>query len=234
MRALCVVHEPGQTAGRVGVRLGERGVDLVEVLVSPEVGNPAGSFTAPPPTSFDLVVTLGSRWNVYDRAPIAEWIDDELAYLAAADRAGVPVLGVCFGAQCLAAALGGSVARAARSQIGWHPLTADAGPLDGPWFEWHGDVLTAPSEAEVLAADEVGVQGFRLRRNLGVQFHPEVGADHLRWWLEHGGAEALRTDGVDPDALLAETLRREPDAFARCDRLVDWFLDEIAPVGGRG
>ncbi|MEM9135588.1 MAG: aminotransferase [Actinomycetota bacterium] len=226
-----MVHEPGQTAGRVGVRLGERGVDLVEVLISPRVGEPAGSFAAPAPEAFDLVVTLGSRWNVHDKAPIAGWIDDELAYLAAADRAGVAVLGVCFGAQCLAAALGGSVAEAPRSQIGWHPLVAHSGPLDGPWFEWHGDALTAPPGAEVLAEDEVGIQGFRLRRNLG-QFHPEVGVDHLRWWLDHGGAAALRADGIDPGALLAETERREPDAFARCDRLVDWFLDDVAAVAG--
>lgn len=228
MRAAIIVHEPGQGAGRVGTRLRERGVETVDIEVCPVVGEPGGSVRIDDPTAFDLIVPTGSRWHVHEPDPIADWIHDEVALVRAADEAGVPVLGICFGAQVLAAALGGSVGPCARSQLGWWSPTTQVEALTGPWFEWHSDGCAPPEEALVLAEDEVAVQAFTLRRNLAVQFHPEVGADILEEWLGMGGAEALVAEGVDIDALLAETQSIEADAFRRCDALVDWFLDEIA------
>lgn len=200
---------------------------MAATLVCPAVGGAEGSFDAGDPQDWDLIVTLGSRWHAYDPGPISSWFPDEVEFLRAADRAGVPVLGVCFGAQALAVALGGTVAPCGRSQIGWHVISASSPALAGEWFEWHSDCLRPPSEAEVLATDEVGVQAFRLRRNVGVQFHPEVGLEHLRWWLDHGGEAALCEAGVDVADLLAETRRGEAAAAQRCDILVDWFLDTV-------
>src|SRR5439155_1089919 len=82
------------------------------------------------------------------------WQPDERAALAAADVAGVPIVGICFGAQSLACALGGGVRRAARPELGWVSVGTRVPEriADGPWFAWHDDELLAPPGAELLAA----------------------------------------------------------------------------------
>src|SRR5436190_787005 len=107
MRALVVVHEPGSESVLVGERLQYHGFDLVDTIVTAESGNPAGSFEPTDPTEYDLIVPMGSVYAVFDTDRIGAWIDDELDFLRRADDAGVPVFGVCFGAQALAQALGG-------------------------------------------------------------------------------------------------------------------------------
>lgn len=230
MRALCIVHEPGETPALIGGRLAERGIDMVEVMVTTEPGNPVGSADFGDPGDHDLIVAMGSDHCLHDAEPISSWLPDELDFLRRADEVGVPVLGVCFGAQALAVAHGGRCERAARPQIGWIPIDpldgADA--LTGPWFSWHEDRFEPPGAATLLAADDIGAQAFRLRRNLGVQFHPEVTPEHLDCWIELGGVEPLERHGLAIDDLRAETERWSADAARRCASLVDWFLDHVA------
>ena len=144
----------------------------------------------------------------------------------------MPVLGICFGAQALAASLGGRVVRADEQQIGWTSLSVDErwGLPGGPWMQWHSDRFEPPADATVIAQDHVGVQAFTIRRHLGVQFHPEVTHDHLKGWIDMGGGDELRRTGVDPDQVLADARAFADDASARTERLVDWFLDDIAKL----
>ncbi len=230
MRALVVVHEPGSEAVLVGERLEHHGFELVEAIVAPEVGDPTGRFDVGAPTDYDLIVPMGSTYSVYDTDRIGAWIGDELDFLRSADASDVPVLGICFGAQALAAALGGRVVRAATHQVGWHPLTADpsSGLPDGPWMLWHYDRFEPPADADVLARDEVGVQAFTIRRHLGVQFHPEVTRAHVQGWLELGGSDELERLGIDTDDLLGKTAAVEADVTRRTNQLVDWFLADVA------
>ncbi len=181
----------------------------------------------PDPAGVDAAVVLGSVWSVYDRASVGEWIDAELAWLREMDRGGVPVLGVCFGAQALAAAHGGAVEAAPRLELGWVEVeSADpelVGP--GPWFQWHGDRCVLPLGARVAARTDVAVQAYRVGRALAVQFHPEVDRDQLQRWVDHGGGAELRSHGVEPDALLEQTAGEEPAARRRAERLVERFVE---------
>ena len=179
-----------------------------------------------------LIVSLGSEWSVYwDR--VAEPVQTEVALLRKAHERGVAVLGVCFGSQLLATALGGSVGRApdADVEIGWVDVSHEAGrpeAVAGRWFQWHYDRWTLPIGAQLLAGTPSAHQAFRCARTLAVQFHPEVTpAAVARWVAESDGAE-LRRMGVDPAALVAETVRMQPDVAARTYALVDWFCDEVA------
>src|SRR6266851_5269212 len=143
-----------------------------------------------------------------------------------ADKAGVPVLGICYGAQELCTIFGGRVVAASQKEVGWkliETVRPDLIPA-GPWLEFHGDKCEPPLEAAVLASNDVGIQAFSIGKHLGVQFHPEVDGAMLREWLDAGGRpEALRA-GVDPDAFLAQTIAEEPGARARADRLVETAL----------
>lgn len=231
MRALVIVHDPGSESALVGDRFEHHGFDLVDVAITTEPGNPVGSADGlGDPDDYDVIVPMGSTCSLVDRDRISSWIDDELDFLRRADVARVPVFGVCFGGQALALVHGGKVVRSERPQVGWHPLTPIGGtPLPGgPWMQWHYDRFEPPPDAEVLAVDEIGVQAFTLRRNLGVQFHPEVTRAHLERWLGFGGDIELGRLGIDPDALLAGTEARFDDVAARTNTLVDWFLADVA------
>ncbi len=230
MRALVIVHDPGSEGGMVGARLEDHGYEPVEMLLTPEVGNPVGSAELlGDPTDYDVVVPMGSTYSLTDTDRIGTWIHDELDFLRRADAAGVPVMGICFGGQALAAAHGGRVVRSEQVQVGWCPLEPHVeAPLAGPWMQWHYDRFDAPVTADVLAADEVGTQAFTLRRNLALQFHPEVNRVHLQRWMDLGAVYELDKLGVDADDLLDQTESIEADARARAGALVDWFLSDIA------
>jgi GMP synthase-like glutamine amidotransferase len=142
--------------------------------------------------------------------------------LRAADQAGLPVLGICFGAQAICAALGGQIERMGSSEIGW--FTVDSADEDsvpaGPWLEFHEDRCLLPAGATVLARNDAAVQAFRIGRHFAVQFHPEVDGPQLKRWLDSMGTAEVLSVGLDPDQFLADTIREEPAARARADRLV--------------
>jgi GMP synthase-like glutamine amidotransferase len=128
----------------------------------------------PEPRDYAFVVALGSGATARGDGP--PWVQAMIEWLRAADAAAVPVLGICFGAQALAAALGGSVHRLAKPEVGWIMVESrDPGRLPaGPWMAWHEDGFTLPPLAHELASNAFGVQAFCHGRHLAVQFHPEV------------------------------------------------------------
>ncbi len=152
----------------------------------------------PPPGSFDLLVVMGSVESVTD--PTLEWIGAERRLVEGAVRDGVPVLGVCFGAQLLAQVLGGEVERAPAPEIGWRLVaTDDPGRIPpGPWVSWHEDRFTAPPGAEAVARTDVSLQAFVLGPFTGVQFHPEVDREIVHHWILEARADgSLGSDTED-------------------------------------
>jgi GMP synthase-like glutamine amidotransferase len=149
---------------------------------------------------FDFVVALGSSATASGSGPA--WVEREIKWLRGADEAGLPVLGICFGAQALAAALGGTVHRLAKPEIGWVEVeTRDTDRLPtGPWMAWHEDGFTLPPLAYELASNEFGVQAFCHCRHLAVQFHPEVTAGIVEDWARNDHADLERA-GVTREAL---------------------------------
>jgi GMP synthase-like glutamine amidotransferase len=234
VRALIIEPEAGNDSALVGERLRQHGFELTAVVLSDEHGD-ALDVDLGEPTDYDVVVAMGSIRSVYESST-RPWITGELDFLQRAHAAAVPVLGICFGAQALATAQGGQVVRADRPQVGWFPLDADgaSGLPNGPWMQWHYDRIEPPVAATVLAADDHCVQAFRVGRSLGVQFHPEVTRKHLAGWIGNGGATELAGLGIEPDVLLADTDAIEPDVTVRTNRLVDWFLAEIAGIAVLG
>lgn len=234
MRALFIQHDPASQPGLVGTALAERGYDLELLPIGRSVHDPRWDGDFPSAEDFDLLVPLGAIWSVYDRRAVGSWIDRELDLLRDADRAGVPVLGICFGGQALAAAHGGEVRAASATEIGFTKIDTDDPDLvpAGPWMQWHNDVFTVPTGAVEVARNDLGPQAFRLRRNLGLQFHPEVDADILAGWLEMGGeaahADLAAATGADLATLLAEARAQRERCARDVDTLVDGFLRDVA------
>ncbi len=161
MRVIVVQHHSIDDAGFIADAFRARGAEL-SVHLFPEGG------PLPPLDGVDHVIVLGAVWSVYEDT-ISDWIGAELDWIRQADAAGVPVLGICFGAQALTAALGGQVERAPRMEIGWTTVeTLDPGIIEeGPWLEFHGDICLPPPNARLLARNE--------RVRPGVQRRPASG-----------------------------------------------------------
>ena len=231
MRALLIQHDHLCLPGFVGERLAERGYSIEAHQVVPEDSyhSPAVDSEFPDPRNFEVVVALGASWSAYDDS-LHSWLLPELQLLRDAHEARVPVLGVCFGGQLLAAAHGGSVARAAHPEIGWYDVESDDDLVPaGRWFQWHYDRWQLPGGATEIARNSQASQAFVLDRNLAVQFHPELDEKILFGWLANGGDDEARKVGLDPDTLLADTRRNTVDSRLRAHRLVDAFLDRVAP-----
>lgn len=228
MRALVIQHDHVSPHGPVGARLAERRIDVVEheVVSAEHFASPGVTTQFPSVSEFDLVVPMGSPWPAYDTDLIGSWVTPEIALLREADRAGIPVLGICFGGQLLALAHGGGVGSSPFPEVGWVTIESDEPDLVpvGPWFQWHFDRWQLPPGAREVARSPAASQAFVLRRNLAVQFHPELTAGMLRGWLGNGGAEQLRGRGFDPEEIYAATVAEEPAALARTVALVDAFL----------
>lgn len=232
MRALFVQQDHVSPLGPVGDAFAERGFEVDELLVVPadRFHSPSVTVRFPDPTRYDAIVPMGAPWSVYDHDRIGSWVLDEITFLRAAHEAGVPILGICFGGQALAAALGGRVVPAERPEVGWTSVVTDRPDLvaAGPWFEWHGDRWELPAGLAAIARTPVAEQAFTCGRSLGLQFHPEITEPMLAGWLANGGAEHARALGVDPDELVAETARQADESAARADVLVGRFLDRVA------
>lgn len=229
MRALVVQHDAYSLPGLVGERLEHHGVLLEPLTVVADIGNPVSDVTFPDPRSYDMVLAMGSPWSVYDTDTIGSWIGRELAMLRTAVEADVPIFGICFGGQALAAALGATVERSDHPEIGWYQVESrDAAVADGPWFQWHFDRFELPDGATPLAHGPLGVQAYRVGRHLGTQFHPEITTDVLATWLDVAERATLTDIGVDPDTLLTDTKDRQEQARPHTEALVDHFLTDIA------
>lgn len=223
LRVLILQHEEATPPGHVNAWLASRGaevlthrIDLEDIDIDP--------------TPYDLIVSLGSEFAAFDDTK--PFVPREATLMRRAVNEDVPILGLCFGGQMLARVLGAEVYRSDDSEIGWLPVRSrDSGLVpEGPWFQWHFDTFTPPEGASIVAETDVGPQAFVAGRSLGLQFHPEVTTPIMDEWVRVYRHE-LDADGVDPDALLAETHRLEDASRDNAMRLFERYLSDVARLG---
>ena len=189
----------------------------------------------------DLLVLMGGPMAVYERAE-NPWIEGELARLGRRLATGRPTLGICLGAQMIAAALGSTVARGPVREVGFAPIdltgagrASPVAALDGvPVLHWHGDIFALPDGATLLAQTAAAPQGFVLGDILALQCHPEMGGpgDPFDRWCE-GADDYVAGAGTSVAALRADHRRLGPAAVAAGRRmLADWLatLPAILPA----
>ncbi len=174
----------------------------------------------PSPSDFAGVIVTGSSSSVTERAP---WMLRLEAWLKAATFADASILGVCFGHQILAQALGGEVRQNPRGRrIGTLEVETvetvgtveSVGGSRDPLLEGvptrfavnvsHRDhvALAPPGVTPLITAEHDALHGFAIRNARTVQFHPEFRGEIVKGYIE-ARREILRGEGLDPEALHA-------------------------------
>lgn len=185
----------------------------------------------------DLLIMMGGPMSVYEheRYPWIACQQRRLAQRLALDR---PTLGVCFGAQLIAAALGAEVFRGPHKEIGFAPLaireTGLVTPLRyleaQPVLHWHGDTFTLPEGAELLASSErYENQAFRRGTNvLALQFHAEMGLDErFHDWTQQW-PDDIAAGGTTAERLRADHEVHGPRAVAAGRAMIAEWLSALA------
>jgi GMP synthase-like glutamine amidotransferase len=232
MKALVIQHDHVSPTGPVGRRLEHHGFDVTEFLVVPAESfqNPNIEVNFPDVSDFDLLVPLGAPWGAWDDRCIGNWLQPELDLVRTAVLSNQPVLGICFGGQLIARALGAHVGPAPREEIGWTSIWSDLPELisNGPWFQFHYDRFDVPEGAIEIARNPAAPQAFTINKTLAVQFHPEIEATGLKGWLDWGGDKKVEEAGLDPVIMLEQTRAEQGQAEQRTYDLIDEYLKSVA------
>ena len=236
MRVLSIVHQRDAGPGVFADAVGARGAEL-DLWHRAETAEPPAD-----PAGYDAVITFGGAMHA-DQEEAHPWLAEEKVLLRDLLERGVPLLGVCLGAQLLSEAAGGTPRRARDPEIGWFDVEVmDSGaedPVIGPLaprfeaFEWHSYECGLPASAQVLARTPICAQAYRLGDSAwGIQFHAEVSANGLEKWIDEYDTDpdAVRI-GIDPEALRAANRDRLGKWNAVGRELCDRFL-AAAGTGG--
>jgi len=170
---------------------------------------------------FGAVAIGGGEMSAYETAKYP-FLDEEMALIRRARAAQKPALGMCLGAQLMAAALGGTVFPNRAKEIGFHEVRFTEAAQDDPvWHEcaqpfqpvhWHGDTFTLPAGATLLAGSDLTEnQLFRMENGLyGIQFHLEFDLPVLTGMIndERG---FLQAHDIDPEILLRTAAKALPE-----------------------
>ena len=182
-----------------------------------------------------LVVVLGNDNGVYEK-DVLPYIAAEEAWLASRLAAQQPTLGVCFGAQIMASALGERVYKGDSTQIGFREVVPTAAGENSPVrhfagvpvMEWHGDTFDLPAGATLLAgSSDYANEAFALGSwGLAVQFHPETTqAMHEEWLVT--GRESVASHGIDPQTLVSERDAHSAAMEVASQAMLNDFLDGL-------
>jgi GMP synthase (glutamine-hydrolysing) len=185
------------------------------------------------------VIILGGPMNV-DMTDQYPHLDTEVRLIRRAAELGIPILGICLGAQLIAKALGAQVYKNPVKEIGWYNIELTDQGKDDPVlrhfedsrliFEWHGDTFDLPEGAVHLAKGSTCPhQAFRVGENIyGFQFHLEVDGALVERWLNTPvyRAEIESTNGlICPHQVRAETAKNIDQLMALSQKVFGEFLN---------
>jgi len=175
MKAHVLQHVPFEDLGSIGAYLKNRSaqIDYTRFFEDPKL---------PALDAVDMIIAMGGPMSVHDEDEYP-WLKPEKQFIREAIIQGTPVLGVCLGAQLIAASLGARVYPNPVKEIGWFPIRAVPVPEENfrfpkecTVFHWHGETFELPEGAVRLAENDACMnQAFQFKRNaIGLQFHLET------------------------------------------------------------
>jgi GMP synthase (glutamine-hydrolysing) len=183
-KILCIQNIPCETLGTLEGLLRSEGYSISKIQANKDpIPKTANEFSA--------IIILGGPMSVYDGII---YLKEEQGLILNAIQRKIPTLGICLGSQLIAEAIGGTVHKGIKKEIGWHSVSPTKKGLGSLFkglnetqfmvFQWHGDTYTLPPKTEILAYSDLYPQAFRFGTAYGLQFHLEVTTDMIRSWLK--------------------------------------------------
>lgn len=223
MRAHSLHHVPFEGLGSIAPWLEAAGYEIT-------CGRLYEAAKFPDPGAIDLLVIMGGPMSVNDEKAYP-WLAVEKQFIRKVIAREAPILGICLGAQLIAAAMGAQVYRNPEKEIGWFPIEGlqsnDSSAFTFPprveVFHWHGETFDLPPGATRLAKS-VGCenQAFQLGQSvIGLQFHLETTPESARELLNHCRDELIPARYVQSEQ---EILAAGPERYASINRLMDGIL----------
>ena len=216
-----------ETLGALEEPLRSEGYELYEIQ-APSDQIPKGA------DEFNAIIILGGPMSVYEGI---EYLKKEQALIWDANQKQVPTLGICLGSQLIAGALGGTVHRGIKKEIGWHDIHITSAGLNGLFkgfgqkdlrvFQWHGDTYTLPPNTKILAYSDLYPQAFQIGYAYGLQFHLEVTMGMIRTWLEKYKKETTK-EGLNANSILPRKEDEIQELNTKCKKVWSNFSEIIS------
>jgi GMP synthase (glutamine-hydrolysing) len=222
MKTLIIMHVPSEGPGTLGSFLVSRNANIMTVRLYD------GESLPPDPSGLDAIVSMGGPMNVYEDEKYP-FLAPETLFLREALGKGVPMIGICLGAQMIARAAGARITLSPKKEVGWGKVSlTEAGSEDTLFqglpptlevLQWHEDMFDVPEQGTLLATSEdCPHQAFRLGKAFGVQFHVEVTREMLNEWF----ARSEELPGI-----LERYDHLEPDLSSQAQTLYENFLSVV-------
>lgn len=182
-------------------------------------------------SEIDLVIIMGGPMSVHDEVEFP-WLVEEKRFLREAIDAGIPMLGICLGAQLLASALGAEVYTNSQKEIGWFDITKvqNSNVFQFPdtitVFHWHGETFTLPEGAVQLARSAAcEQQAFQFNDNvIGLQFHLETTPDCVNSMIQHCHSEIIPSTFIQTEEAIQSSTQ---DCFDKINTIMFTILNYI-------
>ena len=218
MKVVAIQHVPTEPMGYIEDILKEKGIEYeyVKVYETNEVKVSDATH----------IVIMGGPMGVYEEKEYP-FLVQEKELIKQAIKSGIPILGICLGAQLIASALGKNVYPYKR-ELGWFEVKKhedDEVVSDLPdrliVFQWHNDTFDLPDGAKLLyIGDEVRNQAFRFEKAIGLQFHLEMTPELVKTWVEN--EKNISED--EKRKILLESEKYIAISNEYCKKLVESFL----------
>ena len=226
-------HVACESPGQLGVVLERHGCAYEVICLDEGI---------PVPQDLNAVaglVLMGGPGNVNEPP---EWMRQELALIRAAAARGIPMLGICLGAQLISKALGGTIRPGATLEVGWHPVVQLADSSAPDWFsglperfevfQWHAHTFSLPPGSVALLRSRCAAnQAFAMGNILAMQFHVEITAESVRALTQRYGSDMEPVSACVQDAA---TITSDLEArIGRLHEVADRVLGRwVEMVGG--
>ena len=192
------------------------------------------SIDLPALSKIDLIIIMGGPMSVHDELEFP-WLVEEKRFLREAIRAGIPMLGICLGAQLLASALGAEIYKNSQKEIGWFDITKvqNSNVFQFPdtitVFHWHGETFTLPEGAVQLARSAAcEQQAFQFNDNvIGLQFHLETTPESINSMIQNCHSEIIPNTFIQSESAIQAV---KQDCFEKINTLMVTVLNYITKV----
>ncbi len=234
MRIQLIEHDP-EDFSRTNISLwaADRGYRVNQIYV-------CNNEELPPVDSFDWLMVMGGSQQAWDEGA-NPWLQEEKAFLSDTLAAGKIILGICFGAQLLAEALGGKLFPNPQKEIGWHEVSLTRQgqesflfqdiPSDFVTFHWHSDHFSLPRSCTRLAGSKATEnQAFvdKDRPLVGLQFHPEYTRDMVRYYASEHSQDWVPDVYVSAKDQVLTRTEEIPDTYWLMETLLNNIQQEFS------